>query len=83
MGLCGSFLAVELMRGGASPAEAAMEVLRRVTAEYDLHENHQVGLITLTPAGEWSCASLRPGFKVAVRTQDRDELLDCTQVLLP
>jgi L-asparaginase/N4-(beta-N-acetylglucosaminyl)-L-asparaginase len=82
MGLCGSFLAVELMRRGASPAEAALEVLRRVTAEYDLHENHQVGLITLTPAGEWSCASLRPGFKVAVRTSDRDELVECGQTLL-
>lgn len=82
MGLCGSFLAVELMRRGASPAEAALEVLRRVTAEYDLHENHQVGLITLTPAGEWSAASLRPGFKVAVRTQERDELIECMQTLL-
>jgi len=82
MGLCGSFLAVELMRRGASPVEAALEVIRRVTAEYDLHENHQVGLITLTPTGEWSCAALRPGFKVAVRSPERNELVGCTATLL-
>jgi L-asparaginase/N4-(beta-N-acetylglucosaminyl)-L-asparaginase len=82
MGVCGSFLAVELMRRGASPAAAATEVIGRVAASYEPREDHQVGLITLAPSGEWSSAALRPGFKVAVRTPDRDELVDCGQVLL-
>lgn len=83
MGVCGTFLAVECMRRGAGPAEAAAEVIRRIAATYELKDEHQVGIITLTPAGEWSSAALRPGFRVAVRTEDRDELADAAWVMKP
>jgi isoaspartyl peptidase/L-asparaginase-like protein (Ntn-hydrolase superfamily) len=83
MGVCGTFLAVERMHRGASPAEAAAEVVRRVAETYDLAPEHQVGIITLAPSGEWSSAAIRPGFRVAVRTPDRDELTDPAHVLLP
>jgi len=81
--LCGTFLAVERMGQGASPAEAAADVIRRVGEAYDLEDRDQVGVITLAPSGEWSSAALRPGFRVAVRTPDRDDLLDPEHVLLP
>jgi len=83
MGVCGTFLAVERMGQGASPAEAAADVVRRVHEVYDLQDGHQVGIITLSPAGEWSSAAVRPGFRVAVRTAERDDLLDPDDVLLP
>jgi L-asparaginase/N4-(beta-N-acetylglucosaminyl)-L-asparaginase len=82
MGVCGAFLAVEEMRRGASPADAAAEVLRRIAESRTLDAGHQAGLITLAPDGAWSSASLRPGFKVAVKTAGRDELLDAGHVLL-
>lgn len=81
MGVCGTFLAVDVMRRGASPAAAAAEVIRRVIENYHLRANHQVGIIALAPDGRWSSAALRPGFRVAVRTADRDELVDAAQVL--
>ncbi len=82
MGVCGTFLAVERMGQGASPAEAAAEVVRRIADAYDLAENDQVGIITLAPDGAWSSAALRRGFRVAVRTPDRDELAEPHTVLL-
>jgi len=82
MAVCGTFLAVEEMRRGASPAEAAMVVMRRIAESRKLRDTDQVGLIALAPTGEWSSAALRPEFRVAVRTPERDELLDCGRVLL-
>jgi len=82
MGVCGAFLAVEEMRRGASPAEAAAEVLRRIAESRTLDAGHQAAIITLAPDGRWSSAALRPGFKVAVKTSTRDELVDAERVLL-
>ncbi|MCX5685032.1 MAG: hypothetical protein NT049_15315 [Planctomycetota bacterium] len=82
MGVCGAFLAVEEMRRGASPAEAAAEVLRRIIESRTLEAGHQACLITLAPDGTWSSAALRAGFKVAVKTFARDELVDPERVLL-
>jgi isoaspartyl peptidase/L-asparaginase-like protein (Ntn-hydrolase superfamily) len=82
MGICATFLAVEEMRRGASPAEASACVIRRIIESYRLRENHQVGVIALATDGRWSSAALRPGFKVALKTADRDELVDAGQVLL-
>jgi len=82
MGVCATFLAVDRMGQGASPAEAAAEVVHRIAGAYDLAENDQVGIITLAPDGAWSSAAVRPGFRVAVRTPDRDELVEPNTVLL-
>jgi len=76
MGVCGTFLAVEHMGQGATPAHAAEAVIRRILDAYDLTDDDQVGIMTLTPDGRWSSAAIRPGFRVAVRTADRDELVD-------
>ena len=69
MGVCGSFLAVELMGRGASPADAAREVLQRIVDSYQLHAEDQVAIIAVHPSGRWSSAALRPGYHTAVRTQ--------------
>src|SRR4051794_32556834 len=82
MGVCGSFLAVELLRRGASPLEAAVEVLKRIASSFPLSGEDQVGVIVLKPDGAWSAAALRDGFRVAVRDRDRDELVNPEQVLL-
>jgi N4-(beta-N-acetylglucosaminyl)-L-asparaginase len=62
MGVCGSFLAVELMRSGRTPAEAIAEVLRRVIQRFRLGTDHQVALIAMNTGGAWASGALRPGF---------------------
>jgi len=81
MGVCGAFLAVEVLRRGGSPADAAMEVVVRIAGAYALGDGDQVGIITLARDGTWSGAALRPGFRIAVRTSGRDELVESPQVL--
>lgn len=70
MGTCGSFLAVELMRRGATPMEAATEALSRITRRFRLGPDHQVAMIVMArPAktgerwGGWASAAIRPGFQ--------------------
>jgi len=82
MGVCGTFLAVERMGRGDSPRRAAEAVIRRVAEACDLADDDQIGLITLALSGVWSSAALRPGFSVAVRTGDRDEMTDPEFTLL-
>jgi N4-(beta-N-acetylglucosaminyl)-L-asparaginase len=82
MGVCGSFLAVELMGRGASPQDAACEMLQRILDSYELCPEHQAAIITLNPLGQWSSASLRPGYRTAVHTSSRNELVEPDRVLL-
>jgi isoaspartyl peptidase/L-asparaginase-like protein (Ntn-hydrolase superfamily) len=82
MGVCGSFLAVEAMRRGASPLDAAIEVLDRVIKSFNLDPEDQLGVITLNKQGQWSGASLHNGFSIAVKSGSRDELVDSPRVML-
>jgi isoaspartyl peptidase/L-asparaginase-like protein (Ntn-hydrolase superfamily) len=82
MGVCGSFLAVEAVRRGAKPLDAAMEVLTRIRDSFELEGEDQVGIIVIAKSGQWSCASLSDGFRTAVRTPARDELVDAERVLI-
>ena len=82
MGICATHLAVEQMRGGATPQQAAEAVIQRVIESYELRENHQVGLIVLSPDGRWGSAALRGGFRVAFHSETRDELVDPGRVFL-
>jgi isoaspartyl peptidase/L-asparaginase-like protein (Ntn-hydrolase superfamily) len=66
MGVCGSFLAVELMRQGAKPIDALVAVLGRIVAEYTLRDRDQVAMVALTPQGEYASAALRNGYKTSV-----------------
>ncbi|MFN7021288.1 MAG: isoaspartyl peptidase/L-asparaginase [Phycisphaerales bacterium] len=68
MGTCASFLAVELMRQGATPLGAITESLRRIIDRYELVPDHQVAMIAMAPRisgrewGGWASAAIRPGF---------------------
>ncbi len=66
MGICGSFLAVEAMRRGASPLGAVKEVLERLDAAYSLEPEHQVGLIVVAREGSRSSGAIRSGFAMVV-----------------
>jgi N4-(beta-N-acetylglucosaminyl)-L-asparaginase len=67
MGVCGSFLAVELMRQGATPLAALRTVLQRIMDEFTLRPEDQVAFIALHPGGKCASAALRSGFKVSIR----------------
>ncbi len=82
MGQCGAFLAVELMAGGLSPREAALEVVQRIATEHKLQPDHQVALITVAPDGQWSSAALRHGYRTSVTTPDRNEIVNPDHVVL-
>lgn len=75
MSVCGSFLAVEMLRAGRTPLEAARGVLERIGEQHTLTKEDQIGIIVMTPEGEFACAALRPGFRMAVKTEERDELV--------
>lgn len=66
MGVCGSFLAVECMRRGASPVDACLEALRRIERSRTLEPSHQVAMVALSADGRWGAAALRKGFLVTV-----------------
>ncbi len=83
MGVCGSFLAVELMGRGASPADAAREVVQRIADSYELAEDDQAVILAVHPSGRWSAAALRPGYRTSVRTSTRDEMAEPEGILLP
>lgn len=66
MGVCGSFLAVECMRRGASPIDAVREVLERIDRRFQPEAHQQVALIAMTPTGEWSAGALFDGFVLSI-----------------
>ncbi len=82
MGVCGSFLAVECLRRGATAQEAATEVIRRIGSSYSQLEGKQAAIIVLSRTGEWAAAALRKGFQVAVRTAEEDLLCEPGFILL-
>jgi isoaspartyl peptidase/L-asparaginase-like protein (Ntn-hydrolase superfamily) len=81
MGICGSFLIVELMRQGAPPVDAIQEALARVEKNYTLRPEHQAAFLALRPDGDWSSGALRPGFKVSVLTPAADSIVDAAITL--
>jgi N4-(beta-N-acetylglucosaminyl)-L-asparaginase len=81
-GICASFLAVELLRNNASPADAVRQVLTRINSNYRVTDEDQIGIIVLSRDGRFSTGSLRAGYKTAVRADGRDEIIDPHFVLL-
>jgi N4-(beta-N-acetylglucosaminyl)-L-asparaginase len=83
LGVCGSFLAVELMRQGRSPAEAIAAVLDRIRQRYRLLPDHQVALVAIRADGLWASGSLRPGFSHCHTDHSGTRLEPAHHVLIP
>lgn len=81
MGVCGAFLAVECMRRGASPKEAAQCVVERIGSTYRIEPHHQTAFIVVAPDGQWSSAALRGGFLAACRDERGARLVPAEFVL--
>ena len=81
---CGAFAIVELMRGGASPGDACMEVIRRIAAHVvdrrllneQRQPNFDVKLYALAKDGRFAAASIWSGARFAVYSDGRNRLED-------
>jgi isoaspartyl peptidase/L-asparaginase-like protein (Ntn-hydrolase superfamily) len=76
MATVGSFLVVELMRRGASAADACREAIGRIARRHAPDTDVQVGYLGLDRHGGWGACSLKPGFQCALRDGSRRELVD-------
>ncbi len=69
-----SFLAVEFMRNGKTPAEACKLTVERLVAKQKNSKEIQVGLIAVNKAGECGGFSIQKGFIYAVCREDVNQL---------
>ncbi len=72
----GSFLVVELMRNGKTPAEACEEAVKRIAKKIPDYKKHQVGFIALNKSGEFGSFCIQPGFNFALKTDAETRLID-------
>ena len=71
----GSFLVVELMRNGYSPADACREAVERIVKKIPDHKKHQIGYLALDLNGRAGGYSMQRGFDYAVRNAGQNELV--------
>jgi len=71
----GTFLVVELMRGGLSPQEACKQAVLRIANKYGGKDN-QVGFIAIAKNGDYGGYSLQKGFQYIVHNSDEGELFN-------
>ncbi len=85
MGVCGSFLAVELLRNGLSALDAAKAVIKRIADSFDLDENHQAAILVMDRNGHYADAALRSGYRTAVMSHEYEQpnLISTPNVLYP
>ena len=77
----GAFLAVELMRNGASPEDACEEVIKRIMKKSPHFKDFQVGIIALNKAGEVGSHAIHPWFNYALHTEQDNVLIDSSSTL--
>jgi isoaspartyl peptidase/L-asparaginase-like protein (Ntn-hydrolase superfamily) len=83
MGICGAFLAVECMRRGASPLDAAREAVSRIASTYPLESHHQAAFLVMARDGSFASASLRPGYRTSVRDASGARAVEPDFVAIP
>jgi len=71
----GSFLVVELMRQGASPAEACLEATQRIAARMPVADL-QVGYLAMDTQGRAGANAIHGGFNYARTVEGQTELID-------
>jgi N4-(beta-N-acetylglucosaminyl)-L-asparaginase len=75
--ICGSFLAVELMRQGRTPQEACDEViLRLISKNRSEIDDIQAGFIAMNTEGDYGASAIRPGFNFARHTSGGNQMID-------
>ncbi|HCP40246.1 MAG TPA: glycosylasparaginase [Cryomorphaceae bacterium] len=72
----GASAVVESMRRGASPEEACYDIVQRLLKKHRGVEGMQVGFLAMNMQGEYGGYSVYNGFNYALRTQDRNEMVD-------
>lgn len=72
----GSFLVVELMRNGRTPAEACKEAVLRIVAKDPENVKRQVGFIAVNKTGQTGAFSLQPGFNYALCQAGENKMFD-------
>lgn len=79
----GSFLIVELMRQGLSPAEACHEAIARIVRRNPRWKEVQVGYLAADKQGRCGAFSIQPGFQFAVMDSTGNRLLDAQSWVRP
>ena len=76
---CGTFLVVELMRGGLSPAQACRKAVERIVQrDPERAKQFQVGFIAINKAGEFGAFAVQPGFNYTVSHADEQgKIIKC------
>jgi N4-(beta-N-acetylglucosaminyl)-L-asparaginase len=69
MRYCGSFMVVEYMRAGASPAEACMKTVQRIAESEPDPGKLEINFIALDKQGRFGAAGSGRGFKYCVTTE--------------
>jgi isoaspartyl peptidase/L-asparaginase-like protein (Ntn-hydrolase superfamily) len=67
---------VESMRRGASPEEACYDIVQRILKKHPGVEGMQVGFLAMNMQGEYGGFSVYNGFNYALRSKDRNEMVD-------
>jgi isoaspartyl peptidase/L-asparaginase-like protein (Ntn-hydrolase superfamily) len=73
----GSFLVVELMRGGMSPQDACETAVKRIIDSMDV-TNLQVGYLALDKNGNHGAHAIHGGFNYALTTEKSSELINAS-----
>ncbi len=80
--IAGCHLVVELMRQGMSPEKACKTAVERVCRKQKHRINEvQVGFIAISSKGEYGAYCIHPGFNYAVRTNERNSLIESKSIL--
>ena len=72
----GASAVVEAMRRGASPEEACYDIVQRILKKHPGVEGMQVGFLAMNVQGEYGGYSVYNGFNYALRSKDRNEMVD-------
>ena len=71
----GTFLIVELMRGGKTPQQACKEAIKRIADKQKDYKKFQVGYIAVNKSGEIGAFSINKGFDYALYQDGENELI--------
>jgi N4-(beta-N-acetylglucosaminyl)-L-asparaginase len=74
--IAGSHTVVELMRQGFSPEEACKQAVERIVKKHKNLKDLQVGFLAINKAGEYGGYSIYEGFNFALRTKEKNEMVD-------